>query len=202
MSRLSLAALLLSLFFSAPTHADATGTQADHDALRQLKASAVEAVNQRDYAALQGILHQPSMTTLVTQDSFTDPGKLKDYFENLFTRDTLRMKEVRIAAEADDLSQIYEGTFALNKGSTKERYTLADGRSFDIDGRWTAVSIKENGQWKLLAVHTGTNFLDNPVLNAIEKSVLWTGAVGAAAGLLIGFAAGWLLRRRSGKAAA
>ena len=201
MSRLSFV-LMLSLLFSAPGFADNTGSQADHDALRKLKSDAVESVNKRDYVTMQKFLHQPFSTTLVTQDNFTDVGKLKDYFESLFTRDILKLKSVKIAAEADQLSQIYEGTFAVNKGSTKEHYEMADGRNFDIDGRWTAVSIKDNGEWKLLAVHIGTNFLDNPVLNAIEKSVLWFCAGGAAGGLLIGFAAGWFFRKRSGKAAA
>lgn len=201
MSRLSFV-LVLSLLFSAPNFADNQGTQADHEALRKLKFDAVEAVNNRDYVAMQKFLHQPFMTTLITQDSFTDSGKLKDYFESLFTRESLKMKKATIAAEADDLSQIYEGTFAVTKGSTKEHYELADGRSFDLDGRWTAVSIKDNGEWKLLAVHTGTNFLDNPVLNAIEKSVVWFGVGGVAGGLLVGFAAGWFFRRRAGKAVA
>lgn len=198
MSRLTFV-LVLSLLFSSPGFADIQGTPADHEALRKLKSDAVEAVNNRDYLTMQKILHQRFMTTLITQDSFTDSGKLKDYFESLFTRDSLRMKRATIAAEADDLSQIHEGTFALSKGSTKEHYELADGRSFDLDGRWTAVSIKDKGEWKLLAVHTGTNFLDNPVLNAIEKSVVWFGAGGAVVGLLVGFVAGWFFRRRVGK---
>jgi ketosteroid isomerase-like protein len=202
MSRLSLA-LLLSLLFSVPSFADNSGTQADHDALRKLKADITVAANKRDYAAMQKVLHQPFMTTLITQDSFTDFSKLKDYFEGLYTRDSLRMKNVSIAADADELSQIYQGTFALTKGSTKEHYELTDGRSFDLNGRWTAVSIKDNGEWKLLAVHTGTNFLDNPVLSAIEKSVVWIGVVGAAGGLIVGFLAGWFVRKsRAGKSAA
>lgn len=202
MSRLSLA-LLLPLLFSVPSFADTLGTQADHDALRKLKADVTVAANNRDYAAMQKVLHQPFMTTLITQDTFTDFSKLKDYFEGLYTRDSLRMKNVSIAADADELSQIYQGTFALTKGSTKEHYELTDGRSFDLNGRWTAVSIKDNGEWKLLAVHTGTNFLDNPVLSAIEKSVVWIGMVGAAGGLIVGFLAGWFVRKsRAGKSAA
>lgn len=198
-----LLALVLALLFAVPGFADTSENQADHDALRKLKADLSAAVNSRDYAAMQKHMHQPFMATVITQDSFTDLGKLKDYFESLYTRDFLRMKNISIAAEADDLSQIYQGTFALTKGSTKEHYELADGRNFDMDGRWTAVSIKDNGEWKVLAVHAGTNFLDNPVLNAIEKSVVWFGVGGAAGGLLIGFVAGWLLRRaREGKSAA
>ncbi len=188
---------VLSLMLAGSALAQNAGTPADHDALRKLKASATEAVNKRDYPAARKLLHEPFMATLVTQDSFSSFDTLTAYFESLYTRDFLRMKQVTFAAEADDLSQIYTGTFAVNKGATKEHYELADGRAFDLAGRWTAVSLKENGEWKLLAVHSGTNFLDNPVLSAVEKSLLWFGAGGIGIGLLAGFAAGWLLRRRA-----
>jgi ketosteroid isomerase-like protein len=195
-------AVALSLLLALPSYANDLGSQADHDKLRKLKADITAAVNARDYAAMQALLHQPFMATLVTQDNFTDLGKLKEYFEGLYSRDWLRMKSLSISADADDLSQIYQGTFSINKGTTNEHYELADGRQFDMQGRWTAVSIKENGEWKLLAVHSGTNFLDNPVLGAIEKSVIWFGLGGAAGGLIIGFVAGWWFRRgRVGKAA-
>jgi len=68
-------------------------------------------VNNRDYSVMQKILHQPFMATVITQDSFSDTGKLKDYFESLFTRDFLRMKKVSMAADAMT-SQIYQGNFA------------------------------------------------------------------------------------------
>ncbi len=177
------------------------GTEADHTALRSLKEQAVKAVNTRDYDLARSLLREPFMATVITQDSFTDFEKLKTYFEGLYTRTFLRMKSISMSAEADELSQIYTGTFALTRGATKERYELADGRAFDMDGRWTAVSMKENGAWKVVAVHTGTNFLDNPVLAAIQGSVTKFGAGGLALGLLIGFIAGWLVTRRRGRTA-
>lgn len=177
------------------------GTEADHTALRTLKEQAVKAVNTRDYDLARSLLREPFMATVITQDSFTDFEKLKTYFEGLYTRSFLRMKSITMSAEADELSQIYTGTFALTRGSTKERYELADGRAFDMDGRWTAVSMKENGAWRVVAVHTGTNFLDNPVLAAIQGSVTKFGAGGLALGLLIGFIAGWLVTRRRGRTA-
>jgi ketosteroid isomerase-like protein len=195
MTRL-LPAFCLTLLFTLPCFAQTTLDQADHDALRKLKADISTAVNNRDYAALQQHLHQPFMATVITQDSFTDFDKLKDYFDSLYTRDTLRVKNISITADADELSQIYQGTFALTRGSTKEHYEMEDGRSFDMDGRWTAVSLKENDEWKVLAVHSGTNFLDNPVLNAIEKSVIWVGLGGLVIGLLVGFLGGRFIRRR------
>lgn len=186
----------LSIFFSGGALAQQSGTQVDHEALRTLKSRAVQAVNGRDYALARSILHEPFMATVITQDSFNDFDKLKAYFEGLYTRSFLRMKTISMTAEADELSQIYSGTFALTRGSTKERYELADGRSFDMDGRWTAVSMKENEDWKVLAVHSGTNFLDNPVLAAIERSVMQFAAGGLVLGLAIGFVGGWLFTRR------
>jgi len=188
--------LLTTLLFSLPVFAVTPENQAEHDALRKLKADLTAAINTRDYAAMQANLHQPFMATVITQDSFSDFDKLKDYFDSLYTRDTLRVKSISVAAEADELSQIFQGTFALTKGSTKEHYKMADGRDFDVDGRWTAISLKEDGKWKVLAVHTGTNFLDNPVLNAIEKSVIWFGLGGLLIGLTAGFLAGRRLKRK------
>jgi ketosteroid isomerase-like protein len=191
----SVVAMLAAVLLSLSAEAQQVDANAEHDALRKLKDAATEAVNKRDYAAARAVLHEPFMATLVTQDSFTDFEKLKAYFEGLYTRDVLRMKSITMSADADDISQIYNGTFALTKGSTKERYELADGRNFDMNGRWTAVSIKEDGAWKVLAVHTGVNFMDNPVLAAIEKSVMWFGIGGGILGVLVGFAAGWFVKR-------
>jgi hypothetical protein len=126
---------------------------------------------------------------------------MQAYYDGLFTRTLLRMSRIQMQAEADELSQIYTGTYAVARGSTQERYELADGRSFDMRGRWTAVAAKEDGQWKVVAVHSGTNFLDNPVITAIEKSTATVGAGGLAVGLVLGLALGFLAGRRRAAAA-
>jgi ketosteroid isomerase-like protein len=195
MRRILLAtAVVLFGVFSGSAQAS---SEDEHIALRKLKDDLAQAVSKRDFDAAQKVLHQPFMATLVTQDSFTDMAHLKSYFDGLFTRSSLRIKDLSITPQADELSQIYTGTLALTKGSTAEHYQMDDGRNFDLNGRWTAVSIKENdGTWKLLAFHSGVNFLDNPVLTAIEKSVVWVGLAGAGGGLLIGFLVGWIFKRR------
>jgi ketosteroid isomerase-like protein len=173
---------------------------ADHEALRALKGGLVQAINKRDMGALETIVHKPFMVTVITQDSFTDVAGMKAYYDSLFTRKLLRLANVTISAEADELSQIYTGTFAVARGSTQEVYALADGRRFTMPGRWTAVALKEGDQWKLLAVHDGTNFLENPVLGAIEKSTSYLAAGSLGGGLAAGLLVGFLLGRRRGKA--
>jgi ketosteroid isomerase-like protein len=193
MNRISAALLILLLVSQA--QAQTSGTPEDHDALRKLMSDTLTAINAKDYLKAQSLMANPFRATVLTQDSFTNFNKLKDYFESLYTRDTLRMKTVRLNATADDLAQIYTGTYAVSSGATEEFYELADGRSFTLNGRWTAVTAKQDGQWKVVAVHTGVNPIENPILAAIEKATLWLAALTAGAGFLGGLVVAWLWRR-------
>jgi|tagenome__1003787_1003787.scaffolds.fasta_scaffold20928115_3 hypothetical protein len=194
----AVAVLLLTI---AAAIAQVNPQEADHAALRKLKDDVTDAINTRNLAAVDGMLHKPFLSTVITQESFNETGKLRSWFDDLFARALLRLRHFRIQAEADEMAQIYTGTFAVARGSTKERYELADGRGFDFDGRWTATAIKTNGQWKVLAIHAGANFLDNPVINAIERNTMTLAAVSTVVGVIVGFLLGFFLRRRQTKAA-
>jgi ketosteroid isomerase-like protein len=194
-----LRAVLLLLFGTQLATAQGAGSRADHEALRKLKADVLSAINTRDLSRMDALLHKPFVATVITQDSFNDTGKLAAFFQGLFARPVLRLTKLQMEAEADELAQIHSGTFAVARGSTKERYELADGRGFDIEGRWTATAIKDSAGWKVLAVHAGTNFLDNPVINAIERNALNFAAAGAAAGAIAGCLLGFFVGRRRGR---
>jgi hypothetical protein len=196
MKPLAIAIAFCVLLAGRPLLAQPASQAADHEALRKLKTDVVNAINTRDVQRIDTLLNKPFMSTLITQDSFNDVARLKAYFDDLFTRRILRINKLTMEAEADEPAQIYTGTFAVARGSTKEVYELGDGRTFTIPGRWTATTIKSGGQWKILAVHTGVNFIDNPVLTAIEKSTLYFAAGGVAVGLVIGFLAGFFVRRK------
>jgi ketosteroid isomerase-like protein len=177
-------------------------SDADHQALRALKDDVLKAINSRNLASMDALLNKPFLATVLTQESFNDAGKLRGWFEGLFTRPVLRLTRLQMSAEADEQAQIYQGTFAVARGSTNERYELGDGRGFDIQGRWTATAMKQNGRWRVVAVHSATNFLDNPVINAIERHSLNFALGAAAVGIILGGLLGFFLaRRRYAKAA-
>jgi hypothetical protein len=196
MKLLALAIALCVMLLGRPLLAQNVSQAADHEALRKLKTDVITAINTRNVQSMDTLLHKPFMSTLITQDSFTDIERLKAYFDGLFTRPVLRINKITMEAEPDEQAQIYTGTFAVARGGTKEVYELGDGRTYTIPGRWTATTIKDNGQWKVLAVHTGVNFIDNPVMTAVEKSTLYFGAGGIALGAVIGFLLGFFIRRK------
>jgi len=78
---------------------------------------------------------------------------------------------------------------------------LADGRPYELLTRWTATVVKEeDGRWRLRAIHIGTNFLNNPILDEAENALGVAIGIGLAAGLVIGCTIGWFLGRRKKKA--
>gem|GEM_PF-5423847 len=137
LTALLIPAVFATLFAASPAHAldPDPGTETQHEALRTLKADLIETVNTQDFARLGARTNTRFTATVVTQDHFTDLDAAKGFFDGLFTRKLLRMESISFAAEADALSTIHTGTVAVTTGSTVETYTLADGRSFDIDGR-------------------------------------------------------------------
>jgi len=197
LSRIMLLILLGTHVAMAQTANDA----ADHEALRKLKADVLSAINTRNLANMDKLLHKPFQATTITLDTFDDSNKLKAWFDNLFKRPLLGITSMHIDAEADELAGIFNGTFAVARGSTNEHYELPDGRSFDLKGRWTATAIKENGQWKVLSIQDGINFLDNPVINAIERNGMYFAAGGAGIGAVIALPLGFLFGRRRARKA-
>ncbi len=192
----NLVCLVILAWWSFGATVFAAGTEADHMALRDLKDQVTTAINARDMPAAEKLLHKPFLATVVTQESFNSFEPLKNYFESLYTRTFLGINSIKITADVDELSQIYEGTYAVARGGTKEVYEMKDGRTFALDGRWTAVNAKTEAGWKVLAIHSGVNFLDNPVIGAIEASLIWFAVGGFVAGLLLGGLLVWFMLRR------
>ncbi len=193
---LFLAAMLAFFVMQPAVAAQQVGTEQDHEQLRNLMEVFTKGVNEADFSEVSPYLHQPFSGTAISQHFMATPEDIQAYFDDLIRKPDAILKRVEIQPEVDELTQIYEGTFGVAHGANKETYELTDGRVFEMTARWTATVIKDAGQWKLLAIHAGTNFLDNPVLAGIEKLTTVYGAVGAGGGILLGGLIGFLLGRR------
>ena len=65
-----------------------------------------------------------------------------------------------------------------------------------MTSRWTATLIRDNGKWKILNLHIGTNLLDNPVTEAAKSYVSKVGIGAGLGGLVLGFLIAWFLRKK------
>lgn len=193
MSKRTVALLLLLI---SPALAAQETDQAIHEELRGVLIGIEKAVNSESYGSLARYFHENLTITTINQEVISTRAEIEPYFEKWFGPGGY-LKTLKMSLEADELTELYaDKTFGIVRGSGEEDYVLSDSRSFPMKTRWTATVIKDtDGRWRILTLHIGTDFLNNPILSVAEESVKFFGIVGGTGGLVIGALIMFLLGR-------
>lgn len=187
----------LMLFLLAPLVFAEEPDHAIHQELRGILTTVQSAVNSGHYDAMLPVLSKDVRATTITQETMAGHAAVSNYFRKWFgPGGFLRKLEMKLTA--DDLTELSaDKTWGIVRGSAIETYTLADGRVYPMPTRWTATVAKEaDGRWRLRAIHFGTNFLDNPILDEAKRKAKQYTMGGVGGGLLAGLLLGWLIGRR------
>ncbi|MDR2187834.1 MAG: hypothetical protein LBE62_07235 [Azonexus sp.] len=177
--------------------ATAVSDEAIHEELRALLRGLEAAVNAHDYDKLPQYFDTKMHVVTITQEVLTAHEQIKPYFENWFGPGKF-LKDLKMSLTADALTELNANRdFGIVFGTGLEKYDLADGRHYDFPTRWTATVGKgDDGRWRILTLHIGTSFYENPLVADLQAAVpryAWGGGV---AGLFAGLILGWLLFRR------
>jgi ketosteroid isomerase-like protein len=168
-----------------------------HQELRAILTTVQSAVNSGNYDAMLPVLSKDIRATTITQETMSGPAEVSAYFKKWFGPGGF-LKKLDMTLNADALTELSpDKTWGVVRGSGVERYTLSDGRRYDMPTRWTATVVKEaDGKWRLRTIHFGSNFLDNPILTEAKQAVVKYAAIAGVIGLLLGALSGFVLGRR------
>jgi ketosteroid isomerase-like protein len=189
------ASLAVIVLFSIPATfaADAGDRSADHTALRALLVEVTAALNSGDANKLQAYLATPFVITFVDQQRFTDVPAMVAYRAALEKDRHLQKMEVTPAADA--LTTFLGPDVGYCTGTSNDSFDFPEG-TINLSTRWTATLVRQQGAWKVAALHAGVNFLDNPAINNVKSGAKTLVLVAGIAALLIGLVAGLVLGRR------
>jgi ketosteroid isomerase-like protein len=189
--------LIACLFLTLPLYAAEEADHEIHQELRGILTTVQTAVNSGNYDAMLPVLSKDIRATTITQEVMSGHDQVSAYFKHWFGPGGF-LKKLNMTFNADALTELSpDKTWGVVRGFGVERYTLADGRQYDMQTRWTATVVKEaDGKWRLRTIHFGTNFLDNPILTEAKRAVVKYAAVAGGAGLALGLLLGFLLGRR------
>lgn len=171
-----------------------------HQELRALLQGIEAAINAEKYGDLKQYFDEKLHVTTINQNVITTPAGIDAYFKEWFGKGGY-LKKLDIKLNADGLTELYgdpqNPSWGLVYGSGVENYQLTDGRFLPMKTRWTATVTKgADGKWRILALHIGANFYDNPIFAAVKDSTKYYAAGGLALGLLLGALGMALLRRK------
>ena len=174
-----------------------------HQELRGLINGIEQAINSEKYADLKQYFHKDLRVTTINQNVIVTPTGIDTYFKDWFGPGGY-LRKMKIKLSPDALTELHgEGipSWGTVIGSGNEIYELTDGRHLDMKTRWTATVAKDaDGKWRILTLHIGTNFYDNPIVAAIQNSVKFYALGGFVIGLLaFGLTSLIWLRRKNRK---
>lgn len=188
------------LIFAASTTFAEDPDHAIHEELRTVLKVMASAINSGEFDKMLPVLSEQIRATPINQEFLKSRSDVSAYFKKWFGTGGY-LKKLEISLNADALTELSaDKSWGIVRGSGVEKYILSDGRPYEMQTRWTATMAKESdGQWRVRAIHIGTNFLDNPILTEAEHALGKAAVAGLAGGLLAGGLFGWFVGRRKKK---
>lgn len=182
-SALTLAASFI-LLFPAPSCAE--DRHADHEALRALLKQSVEALNSGNIESLRAFVTPDVLVTTVEQQRSGGFDEFKRYYDGQFNAPNATLSTISFQPVADEVTKFISPNVGVVSGTSTDTYKFKDGDVREMSSRWTSTVIKDGAQWKIAAIHFGVNFLQNPVVGAMQSFILKVAVLCAAAGVILG----------------
>lgn len=173
---------------------DGSTEAADREQLRDLRESLIEAVIAGDVDAQIQHVRPDVVTTWQNNHVARGHDGLRAFLEEMSEGNGDVFQGYTTRPASDEVIILPGGQTAVAYGSSVPRYKYL-GMDFELQNRWTATLVKEEGEWNIAAYHVSGNIADNPLLTAAKKSLYWAGGGGVVVGLLIGFLAARLFSK-------
>jgi ketosteroid isomerase-like protein len=168
--------------------------EADHDALRKLRAVVEQAINENRLELLKPHLAEGFSVVTYTDREFDDFDAFQKRWQQ--TREELLAGGSYTTDLQPELSQLI-GDIAITKGNSKNVLVTGSGNRHEFTARWTGVCEKIDGQWKIVRVHCSLDPFGNPLVRSgARQMVIRAGLIFAVLGLACGWVARMVLVRR------
>jgi len=181
--------VIITLFLFMGIFANAEeANKEDHDTFRKLKVVYEDAVNNNKMETLKPYLHKDFSFVTLTNRHFNDFESFHKQWQ--ITREKLLKGGTYNITLKPDYSQIV-GDTAITKGTSTSVLVTGDSETFEFSESWTAVCVKEDGQWKVIRIHSSIDPFKNPfIVSEVKKRITKYCIIS----LLVGLIAGFLLK--------
>lgn len=169
--------------------------EADHDALRKIKAVYEEAVKSDDLTKLLPHLGANLTAVTPTGEEVKGAQELQSYFKSIWN---LIGKGGAYQVKVNVTNTDLYGDIAVSYGTTDEFVKTAEGKEYKFPMLWTAVARRDGDSWKAIRMHGSMNPLTNVFVTTQLNATKWIyGGGGLIVGLVVGFLLPMLRRSRS-----
>jgi ketosteroid isomerase-like protein len=203
--RARISALGVALCLAAiPVHSQVTtqgtaapqGVESTHEELRALRDGLIRATNESNIDALLGYLHPNVVVTWQNAEVSRGREGVRAYLTRMTSGPNRIVTRFQTNPTVDELTILHGGDTGIAFGTSSDHFEIVDGMNFDLNGRWSATMVREDGRWLVANFHASTNLFDNPVLNMAKRYTITAGVGGLVVGALLALVGAVVFRRR------
>jgi len=178
----------------APAAAPAADEEADHEALRRLKAAYEEAVRTNKIETLAPHFHADFHGAMVTGRPVNSFADVQQFWRDL--RGLIGEGGTYTTTVNAERSAIL-GDLALARGTTDDVVKTGDGNEYKVTTLWSATLQRDGGSWKIRTLQGTMDPIGNPFVSAVAQRAVMRYASGAGViGLILGLLLGRVWGRR------
>lgn len=172
----------------------------DRKALLKVFREIEAGINDQNVDRMVAQMHPQATVTWLNGEISRGHDEIKAYYHRMVKGEKRYIDKYLTAAKVGAPARFYgNGQVAVADGSTEDRFFPVARGPFQLSSRWTSTSAKFDDQWKVVSLHLSANVFTNSLIEEATDAAWYTGAGGAAAGLVLGLLIGWLVaRKRSG----
>jgi ketosteroid isomerase-like protein len=157
----------------------------DRQALREILRKLSAAINEQDWATIRPMLDENVQITMIDQVTLHGQDALADYVQAKLGRYGSILVDFNVDP-VPDAPAVFYGDTAVCTVSSADRFVFRNGKDFLVQDRYTATLVKQDGDWKLVALHGGTNAFNNPISFQAQRLLTAGAAIAAAGGVVLG----------------
>lgn len=168
--------------------------EADHEALRRLRATYEQAIREGRVDLLQPHLHSDFHGVMVTGRAVNSFAELQQYWRDI---KELIGEGGSYATTLNPERSVIVGDIAMARGTTDDVVRTGDGDEFRFSTQWGATLQREGSDWKIRYVQGSMDPIANPFVREFtQRALLRTGGGALLAGIIVGIAFGWIWHKR------
>jgi hypothetical protein len=186
--------LMGCLFAGNAWAADPDPHEAERKQLLAVFAEVEGAINDQNIDRM--LAQMDDNVTVIWLNAEVSRGKneVKAYYRRMVGGENAILKKYLTKAKVGAPAKFYGDIAVADGAAADEFYPNARG-VFRLDSRWSAALARNSGEWKIVSLHLSSNVFNNPLLDEVKTDVVYAGAGGVVAGLVLMFLVMRLRRR-------
>ena len=185
---LSLLSLSLPLAAQDDPHAD------DRKLFLQYLDQVEAALNDGAIDRIKPLLRDDIVVTFVNAEVTRGVDAIGEYYDKVLGGSNALLSEYQTTAEVSAPARFF-GDTAVADGTSLDTYTFPTGDSMQMDTKWNATLVREDGQWKVAQLNFSANPFSNPILGAARDQLVTFSIVALVVGLLVGIIGGRISKK-------